>query len=150
MKQFKPPIPSSADLANTLSQRVLQLRESRNLTVKDLGRRSRLSTKRIEDIEAGFETWLSATDRQMLAKALNVEPRLLEEVEIRPQEPESTADEQDLQRRIAEAILQGMLDHKCPSCGSKLRCSVEEALDIEGRSLEYAKAFCTKCPFVLR
>ena len=61
VRQFKP-IPSTTKLAETLSQRVAQLRELRNMTVRDLARASRFGLKRVEDIESGMETWFSATE----------------------------------------------------------------------------------------
>ena len=82
MRQLRP-LPSSLELAPTLAQRIAQLRDLRNMTQMDVARRTRFSLQRIEDIESGIETWLSATDRQLLAKALCVEPVLLQEVEAR-------------------------------------------------------------------
>ena len=82
MRQVKP-FPKGMQFAPTLAQRLSQLREFRNMTVLDLARSSRFSRQRIEDLEAGLESWLSSTDRQLLAKALAVEPKLLQKVEKR-------------------------------------------------------------------
>src|SRR5262249_23206631 len=71
------PLPSSFQLEPTLAQRVRQLREFRNMTVKDLAKLSRFKISRLEEIELGFENWLSSSDRQLLAKALSVEPSVL-------------------------------------------------------------------------
>src|SRR5690606_36373062 len=84
MAKIKRPLPSNIELAPTLSARVFQIREYRNMTVRDLGKQTRLGPKRIEDIEAGLETWLSSPIRQRLANALSIEPYLLKEVEIKP------------------------------------------------------------------
>ena len=138
------------DLAPTLAQRVFQIREMRNLTVKDLARMSRFSISRIEDIESGVETWLSASDRQLLAKALSVEPVILLEVESKRLDSASEEDKLKVQEQLAEKILKGLRDESCPNCGGSLKCSVENGLDLDGRVQEYAKAFCLKCPFVLR
>jgi hypothetical protein len=118
------------------------------MTAKDVARSSRLGLARIEDLEAGLETWMSATDRQMLAKALSVDPFLLQEVESRPPAEGDKLLEEEA--RITHAILQGVRDLECPNCGGSLRCSVTDALDIDGQPTRFAKAFCTKCPFILR
>ena len=135
-------------LASTLAQRVFQLREFRNITLRDLARLCRFSPQRIEDIEAGMETWLSATDRQLLAKALGVEPSLLLEVEVRLHEEGSKEFDRQCQD-IYKAILMGERDLLCPRCQGTLRCSIQEALDMEGAPMRLPKAFCMKCPFVL-
>ncbi len=141
-------------LAPTLARRVNQLREFRNMTVRDLARGSRFSEKRIEDIESGIETWLSSSDRQLLGKALSVEPFLLQEVESRMntghQVRETHMLDQATSQQLAEAILSGARDLECPDCGGTLKCSILQGTDIEGRPMQLAKAFCMKCPFVLR
>lgn len=147
-KQIRP-LPSTTPLAPTLAQRVQQLRDFRNLTVKDLAKLSRFSTVRIEEIEAGLESWLSASDRQLLAKALSVEPAILLEVETRPGLGDSH-EKQALAQYLSRAILEGARDLQCPNCGHTLRCSIQEGFDIEGQPIRFPKAFCTKCPFVLR
>jgi len=147
LPQYKP-LPSNIELAPTLARRVQQLRDFRNMTVKDLAKISRFGVQRIEDIESGLETWLSATERQLLAKALAVEPYILQDAESRP-----PADERHLEEaghRLTQAILHGARELECPNCGSTLRCSVQEALDIEGYPTRFAKAYCMKCPFVLK
>lgn len=153
MRQIRP-VPSSMKLAPTLAQRVFQLREFRNLTVKDVARSARFSVQRIEDIEAGIETWLSVTERQLLAKALNVEPGVLQEVESRFDAGQHAPDGHMLNSRttaqISQAILEGGRDLPCPDCGAKLVCDVTEGIDMEGHPIFLPKAFCSKCPFVLR
>lgn len=52
--------------------------------------------------------------------------------------------------QISNAIIHGARELECPDCGSTLRCSVQEGTDIEGRPIRLAKAFCMKCPFILR
>jgi transcriptional regulator with XRE-family HTH domain len=146
-------VPASFQFGDTLAQRVFQLREFQNLTTKDLAKSSRLSLPRIEDIEAGIETWLSTTDRQLLAKALNVEPGVLQEVEKRASvssTKETAKYNADRLREIIDEIFNGVRELECPDCGSTLKCSLEEALDLEGRSIAFARAFCIKCPFILR
>ncbi len=142
-------IPSALSLAPTLARRLFQLREYRNLTVKDLARATRFSEQRIEDLESGLESWLSATDRQVLAKALSVEPRIIEDVERRP--VDTTAAEFSRQMEdLNRAILTGSRDLLCPSCQRPLVCRVQQGFDLEGLPIQFAKAFCTQCPFVLK
>jgi transcriptional regulator with XRE-family HTH domain len=148
MRQLKP-IPSELMTSKTLARRVFELREFRNMTVRDLAKASRFSVQRVEDIESGLETWLSSSDRQLLAKALNVEPQLLQEVETRSGLQPTTEDVRT-NEQLVEAILQGVRDLQCPNCGGTLKCSVQEALDIEGNPTQFAKAFCVNCPFVLK
>jgi transcriptional regulator with XRE-family HTH domain len=148
MRQFKP-LPPEMKLEQTLARRVGQLREFRNLTVRDLARLSRLTIQRIEDIEAGLETWLSSTDRQKLAGALSVEPRLIQESESRPS-LDISGTRHDIEARIAESVLDGARELECPQCGGVLRCSIQDAYDLHGNPTQFAKAFCLKCPFVLK
>jgi len=147
VRQFKP-LPADMVLASTLARRVQQLRDFRNMTAKDLAKISRFGLQRIEDIESGMETWLSATERQLLAKALAVEPVILQEAESRPPADDGVMIVE--QARIADAVLQGTRNLLCPNCGSSLRCSIQEALDIHGYPTVFPKAYCSKCPFVLK
>lgn len=148
-KELKP-LHLTADLAPTLAQRVFQIRQMRNLTTNDLAAMSRFTQGRIEDIESGIETWLSATDRQLLARALNIEPILLQEVEGKRLTTVSDDQKLKIQEELALKILQGQKEHECPNCGGVLKSSVEHGLDLDGRVQEFARAFCLKCPFVLK
>lgn len=147
MRQFRP-LPGDLVLGKTLASRVMQLREVRNMTVKDLAKLSRLGQQRIESIEAGIETWLSVSDRQLLAQALAVNPSVLQDGEMRP--PSKEKDLGEASARLVQAILEGARDVECPNCGGMLKCSIQEAFDIEGKPTRFAKAYCLKCPFVLR
>jgi transcriptional regulator with XRE-family HTH domain len=151
MKQFGP-LPSGTQLAPTLAQRTSQVRELRNLTVKDVAKAARFPVRRVEEIESGMETWLSAPDRQLLAKALNIEPQLLQEVETRSASavPESHMLDQNTGALLRQAILNGARDLPCPDCGKQLKCSVQQGRDLQEQPIQFAKAFCAKCPFVLR
>lgn len=121
--------------------------------MRDLAKAVRMPVKRVEEIEAGIETWLSETERQIMAKALRVEPWVLQEVEYRsPKEPHPgtaslTGDES---KELANSILHGVEVIPCPRCKTPLNCSVQEGLDIEGRRMRFPKAFCPNCPFVLK
>jgi transcriptional regulator with XRE-family HTH domain len=141
----------SEDLEGTLARRVLQLREMRNLTLLDLSERSHFTVKRLEDIEAGLETWLSASDRQRLARALVVDAITLQEVEVRRAlDKEDTVQYAAILREIADSVLTGARELTCPQCGNTLRCRVQEGLDIDGQPIYFAKAYCLKCPFTLK
>lgn len=118
------------------------------MTTKDLARSCRFSQQRVEELESGLETWLSVTDRQVIAKALTIEPSLLQDVELRP-----PGDEENIEavtQQLTHSILAGNRDLECPKCGSSLHCRVVDALDIEDKPVRFAKAFCTRCPFVLK
>lgn len=118
------------------------------MTTKDLAKSCRLSLERVEELESGLETWLSVTDRQVIAKALTIDPSLLQEVELRP-----PGDEENIEavtQQLIHSILSGNRELECPKCGASLHCRVVDALDIEEKPVRFAKAFCTSCPFVLK
>ncbi|MBX9568437.1 MAG: helix-turn-helix domain-containing protein [Candidatus Obscuribacterales bacterium] len=143
------------DSTYSLSSRVALLRELRNLTVLDLAKRSRFPIKRIESIESGEETWLSVTDRQVLARALGVEPAVLKEVENSPADYPGVFEKQEGPQKVdtdsmAEEILNGYTNIACPRCSTTLKTSVEFAYDIEGNPTKFARAYCPQCPFALR
>lgn len=147
------PLPSNIELGSTLARRVSQFRQHRELSIPELAERTRFSVQRLHDIESGLETWLSPTDRQRLAKALAIEPALFKEVEARS--ATSTASESHMLDResianLTQAILEGERDLPCPDCGLPLKCSVQEGLDMEENPIYIPRAFCLKCPFVLR
>ena len=152
MNKITQMLPNNMPLKGTLASRVNQLREFRNMTVKDLAKASRMTVQRIEDLEAGFETWLSTTDRQILAKALRVEPLLLKEVEFRPPEavPELAEVPREIMEELADNILHGERNLDCPRCKSPMTCYVQEAIDLEDNKIFLPMASCTKCPFVLK
>jgi|JI9StandDraft_2_1071091.scaffolds.fasta_scaffold04146_6 transcriptional regulator with XRE-family HTH domain len=143
--------PITQELEAPLSRRLAQLRNLRNLTLQDLSSRCHFPVSRLEDLESGLETWLSASDRQLLAMALAVEPHLLQEVEERPRlspikDPKRY---QAMINEITVSILQGARELACPQCGHILRCRIQEAYDIHENPVRDAKAFCQKCPFTL-
>ena len=154
MKQAGP-IPKTIELAKTVAQRVRQLRDLRNLTVRDLARGTKFGIRRLEDIESGLETWFSSTDRQILAKALVVEPALIEEVEVRNDNYANISNylgdvPEAVNRDLSQAILKGVGPLSCPLCGHRLQCSIQNGFDIDGHPVKLAKANCSKCPFILR
>lgn len=149
MQRYRP-LPLELKLSDTLSSRLREIREFRELSIYEVAKLCRFKVQRIEDLEAGMESWLSASDRQRIAKALAVEPVLLKEVEIRPQLEEDSAFTKANNRILSLAILSGKKDLVCPDCGGKLSSSVENALDHEGVPFRFAKAFCQDCTFLLR
>ncbi len=152
MNKITQMLPNNMPLKGTLSSRVNQLREFRNMTTKDLAKASRMTVQRIEDIEGGFETWLSTTDRQILAKALRIEPSILKEVEFRP--PDAVAELSEPSREtieeLADNILHGERNLECPRCKAPMNCYIQEAIDLEDNKIFLPMANCTKCPFVLK
>jgi len=148
---MKKPKPSGINLEETLSRRVRQLRENRNMTVLDLAKNCRFTTKRIDDIESGIEIWLSFADRSILARALGVAPAILKEVEACPSdiESESQASLIDLEA-LADSVLKGEKNLTCPKCGAVLKTSIENALDFDGHPTQFARAYCPVCPFAIR
>jgi len=147
------PIPPTFDLGQTLAQRVRAIREFRNMTVRDLATSTRFPIARIEDIEAGIETWLSTTERQIVARALGIDSIIIGEVEKRVKESpdvfNETAGEESYAQIVAK-ILGGARTLDCPNCGDKLKCSVQDGLDMEGLPIQFARASCQKCPFFLK
>ncbi len=140
------------ELDKPLSARVAQLRQLRNLTLAELSDRTNFPVSRLEDIETGLETWLSATDRQMLARALAVDPPVLQEVEVKPRlEPtDDPVRYKAILDDITTSILTGARELSCPQCGNTMRCRIQEGLDIDEQPIYFAKAFCQKCPFTLK
>lgn len=110
-----------------------------------------MTEQRIDDIESGLETWLSTTDRQILARALRVDPVVLKEVEYEPEQKELRDPPQEVLQELADKILGGVKETVCPRCKkSTLSSSVQEGFDLQGDRMQYARAFCSNCPFVLK
>lgn len=149
MKNIFGPLPKSMSLSDTLAGRLQQIRDYRNMTRLDLSRSSRFSSQRIDDLESGLETWLSATDRQILAKSLGVEPGILQEVEYRPNLPQNAGRRKEVVDAMVEAILNGADELECPDCGHIAKCSIRSGFDLDDKEIFFPKAFCLKCPFVL-
>ena len=153
MARTRRPLPTELPLASNLAARLNQIREFRNMSKEELARASRLPSQRIDDIEAGLETWLSASERQIIAKALFIDPLILKEAEFRPDSkshPSFAAMSEEINKELEASILRGSRDLSCPQCGNILRCSVQERLDINSQKVYFAKAFCAKCPFTLK
>ena len=139
------------NLPKTLASRVSFIRNARKLHIAELSFRARVPLKLIEDIESGIERQLSTAIRQRIARVLNVDPIILQEVEVKneindlPKEPQL-----ELVERIQEDILSGIKNIKCPLCGSQLRAWIQEGFDLEGKKVKTPKAHCTVCVFQLK
>jgi transcriptional regulator with XRE-family HTH domain len=144
-------LPKDIDLGDTLARRLTTIREWRGLTRPALAKESHFSLARITEIETGLETWLSSSDRQLLALALKVDAGLLQEVESRPRlEPTDDPERfEAILSDIRDSILSGVRELECPQCGNTLRCRVQEGVDMEEQPVYQARAFCQKCPFIL-
>jgi transcriptional regulator with XRE-family HTH domain len=142
------------ELKPTLAGRVNQIREFRNLTLRDLAKSTRFTVARLEDIESGLETWLSSADRQILATALRIEPHILKDVESRAVDDEDGVGVTEIPLAVledlADAILHGERDIKCPRCKTTMVCSIQEGIDLEENLIQLPMAYCPKCPFVLK
>lgn len=153
MARTRSPIPQDLVLESTLASRLNQLRTFRNLSKHELAVASRMTDEKIDDLESGLETWLSSAERQIIAKALYIDPNLLKEVEYRPPDsahPAYAGMSEDVNEALTNSILRGQRDLACPQCGSTLRCSVQKRVDMNGEVLDFAKAFCQICPFTLK
>jgi hypothetical protein len=150
-QQISRALPKDVDWGSTLARRLTFIREWRGMSKPALARESHFKIDRLNEIEAGMETWLSSSDRQLLALALKVDASVLQEVESRPRLEPSDNPEifGAIVEDIKDSILTGVKELECPQCGHTLRCRVQEGLDMEGRPMYRAKAFCTKCPFVI-
>lgn len=153
MARTRSPLPTDLPLEANLAARLHQLREFRNLSRAELAKAARMPLKRIEDLESGLETWLSSAERQIIAKALYIDPNVIKEAEYRPPEaahPIYAGLSEEISNDLTESILRGSRDLACPQCGSTLRCSVQKRVDINGEVIDFAKAFCQICPFTLK
>lgn len=141
-----------SNLPKTLASRVSFLRNSRRIHLEELSVHARVSLKLIEDIEAGIETWLPTAIRQRIARVLKVDPKILEEVEVKNHYGENLPKEPPLElaERIQEDILSGVKNIKCPLCENTLKIWIQEGFDLNDRPVKIAKAHCTVCIFQLR
>ncbi|MGD9580490.1 MAG: helix-turn-helix domain-containing protein [Vampirovibrionia bacterium] len=136
------------ELPKTLARRLQFLRESNNLTIENLAKKSRVKAAVINDIEEGRESFLSVTTRQNLSTALKVPASVLKEVEKIPQK---AVVDQNLIDNIKYNILSGQLENnKCPKCNSNLSCKIITLYDLEDQAVQVPKARCQQCPFQIK
>lgn len=139
-------------LPKTLASRVSFLRNARKIHIAELSFRTRVPIKLLEDIESGIETWLSTSIRQRIARVLKVDPKILEEVEVKNINCQDIYKEPpyELLERIQEEILSSKKNIKCPVCQSPLRVWIQEGFDLNNQPTKSAKAHCTVCVFQLK
>ncbi len=139
-------------LPKTLASRVSFLRNGRRIHIAELSLQAKVPIKLLEDIEAGIETWLSTSIRQRISIVLKVDPKILEEVEVKNQ----TSDEVyrnppgELIERICEEILEGVNDIKCPLCSSEMKAWIQDGFDLNGEPIKTPKGYCKSCVFQLK
>jgi transcriptional regulator with XRE-family HTH domain len=140
------------NLPNTLASRISLIRNARGLHIFELSKLARVSIKLLEDIEAGIETWLPVAVRQRIARVLNIDPCILEEVEVKNKSSIDINKEPPLEllERIEEEVLSGAKEINCPVCGNKLRIWIQEGFDLNDEPVKSAKGHCTVCVFQLK
>lgn len=138
------------NLPKTLASRVYYLRNARQIHIAELSSQARVPLQLVEDIEAGIETWLPVSIRQRIARVLKVDPKILEEVEVKKIKQEDKHIPLELIERIQNDILSGAKNLKCPSCQSPLKTWIQDAFDLNDLPIKIPKAHCTVCLFQLR
>lgn len=145
-KQVKQPYKKYSSLAQFVSA----TREALGLTRDELADKSSLDIKEIQNIEEGFDMFLSTTTRQKLAKGLKVENKEIKRYE---KTPDFNLANQSTMEDIKERILNNMHNPNftinCPLCGQKLITRVAKLYDLEDNLILRPKSRCSKCPFQL-
>ena len=139
-------------LPNTLASRVSFLRNARRIHIAELSLQAKVSINLLEDIEAGIETWLPTAIRQRIARVLKVDPKILEEVEVKNLKTETLYRDPpgELIERICEEILEGVSNIKCPLCNSEMKVWVQDGFDLNGAPIKTPKGYCKSCVFQVR
>ena len=143
---------SMSTLPETLAQRVRFLREQLYMTPEVLAWKSRLPLGTIEDIESGVEMFLAPSVRSRLARALQVRPGQIKEVEKVPDEKISI--EVPVLQRKSVDLLEDMranpdAEYTCPRCSAPLVVREFERRDLQDNAFTIIKAHCTQCLFRL-
>ena len=143
---------SQENLPKTLASRVSFLRNARRIHIAELSLQAKVPIKLLEDIEAGLETWLPTSIRQRISIVLKVDPKILEEVEVKNKKIEGLYKEPpgELIERICEEILEGNLDIKCPTCGSEMKVWIQDGFDLNENPIKTPKGYCKSCIFQVR
>lgn len=139
-------------LPKTLASRVSFLRNERRIHMAELSVQAKVSISLLEDIEAGIETWLPTSVRQRISRVLKVDPKILEEVEVKnPGTNEVYRNPPgELIERICEEILEGANDIRCPLCASEMKVWIQDGFDLNGKSIKTPKGYCKSCVFQIR
>jgi transcriptional regulator with XRE-family HTH domain len=136
-------------MEKSLAQFVSQRREEIGLSQSGLAKKSALTLKTIEDIEAGQELFLASTIRQKLSKGLKLQPGEIKLYEKRPNL--SLIEETEQITLLKQKILEhDVNDIECPVCGSKLVTRIARMYDLEDNLILVPKARCEKCPFQIK
>ena len=143
---------SQENLPKTLASRVSFLRNARRIHITELSLQAKVPLQLLEDIEAGIETWLPTSIRQRISIVLKVDPKILEEVEVKNKKFEGLYKEPpgELIERICEEILEGTSDIKCPTCGSEMKTWLQDGFDLNGVPIKTPKGYCKSCVFQIR
>ena len=139
-------------LPKTLASRVSFLRNERRIHIADLSLQAKVPIQLLEDIEAGIETWLPTSVRQRISIVLKVDPKILEEVEVKNLKVEELYREPpgELIERICEEILEGVNDIKCPLCSNEMKVWIQDGFDLNGAPIKTPKGYCKSCVFQLK
>ncbi len=139
-------------LPKTLASRVSFLRNGRRIHIAELSLQAKVPLKLLEDVEAGIETWLPTSVRQRIAIVLKVDPKILEEVEVKNQSTEEAYRNPpgELIERICEEILEGASDIKCPLCTGEMKVWIQDGFDLNGNQIKDPKGYCKSCVFQIR
>ena len=132
-----------------LAQFVSQTREKLGLSQTGLAKKSALSLKTIEDIEAGQELFLASTIRQKLARGLKLNPADIKKYEKHPNLSLLPDNEASLYIKT-KILAHDIADLECPVCGSKLVTRIAKMYDLEDNLVLVPKARCTKCPYQIK
>ena len=140
------------NLPKTLASRVSFLRNARRIHIAELSLQAKVPVKLLEDIEAGIETWLPTAVRQRIARVLKVDPKILEEVEVKNLDIAQVYRNPpgELMERICEEILEGASDIKCPLCSSEMKVWIQDGFDLNGKPIKTPKGYCKSCIFQIR
>lgn len=145
-----------ADLKSLpLSQRVIQLREQRDITQKRLAEITALPLSFIEDVEGGIERVISATQRLRLARALRVPGDWLlmntpvSVTEIAQPRVNRRGELLAYGKRLPLRAMMAQPDGfwPCPQCGAGLTTRTFERRDLDETPVTLADVQCSQCLF---
>lgn len=133
------------NLPTTLAQRLQVLRERKYFSQVGLAEAANVPLSLVRDIEAGLVLFLSASQRQKLARVLVVSPSIIKAVEVAPLQPH-----QEEEQWLALLIQMRHDPHQpypCPSCGKPLVVRHFYREDLAGSPLTEVKTHCSACLF---
>ena len=135
---------------DSLAHFVISKREEMGLSQEELADKSSLSLEEVQNIEQGFEMFLSTTIRQKLGKGLRVDNKEIKKYELKT---DFKMAQNSVMEEIREQIMLNSSNPSfeilCPKCGSKLVTRIAKMYDLEDNLILRPKARCSKCPFQL-